>query len=93
MHNHPTPKRFLAVACLLVAGIAPWAEAAEGPAAAPPPVSALVRGRVVDSAGSPVPGANLSLRREADSYLLGGRSGADGRFALEGRARPGRVGA
>ena len=43
-----------------------------------------VRGRVVDSSGSPIPGAVLSLRREADSFLVSGRSGADGRFALEG---------
>ena len=42
-----------------------------------------MRGRVVDSTGSPVPGASLSLRREADSFLVSGWSGADGRFALE----------
>ncbi len=42
-----------------------------------------MRGRVVDSTGSPVPGASLSLRRVADSFLVSGWSGNDGRFALE----------
>ena len=44
----------------------------------------LVRGRVVDPSGAPVPGASLSLRRETDSFRVSGRSGADGRFAIEG---------
>jgi Fe(3+) dicitrate transport protein len=86
--NFPSPTRHLSAACLLVAGIALGPEAAGGPAGAPAPgpLPALVRGRVVDSSGSPVPGASLSLRRGADSFLVSGRSGADGRFALEGRA-------
>jgi Carboxypeptidase regulatory-like domain len=44
-----------------------------------------VRGRVVDSAsGAPVAGASLSLRSESDaeSAVLHGTSGADGRFAF-----------
>jgi Fe(3+) dicitrate transport protein len=48
-----------------------------------PPSAPTVRGRVVDPTGAPVAGAELTLRREADSFLRAGRSGADGRFALE----------
>ena len=45
--------------------------------------AAIVRGRVVDSTGSPVPGAAVSLRRDADSFLTSERTQTDGRFALE----------
>jgi Fe(3+) dicitrate transport protein len=45
---------------------------------------AAVRGRVVDAAGEPLPGATVRLRRESDSFLASVRSGEDGRFALEG---------
>jgi Fe(3+) dicitrate transport protein len=38
---------------------------------------------VVDSTGAPVPGAELSLRRGSDSFLLTARAGDDGRFALD----------
>ncbi|HYN03554.1 MAG TPA: TonB-dependent receptor plug domain-containing protein, partial [Vicinamibacteria bacterium] len=70
----------LVLALALTAGslLAGSAHGTEGPP--------LVRGRVVDPSGAPVPGASLSLRREADSFLVSGRSGADGRFALEGLA-------
>ena len=87
MKNHPAPRRFLVAIGLLLASGAPG-EATGRPLAAPNPgpLSAVVRGRVVDSSGSPVPGASLSLRREADSFLVSGSSGGDGRFALEGLA-------
>ena len=71
---------------LLLAGLAFGTDAPAGPLAAPPAEagqpSPVLRGRVVDATGSPVAGADLSLRREADSFLASGRSGADGRFAI-----------
>jgi Fe(3+) dicitrate transport protein len=85
VRDHPDPKRFLAAAGLLLMGVALGAETGGEPLAVPTPgrPSALVRGRVVDSTGSPVPGAAVSLRREADSFLVSARTGADGRFSLE----------
>ncbi len=85
MRNHRASMRFLSTTGLLLTCLAPGPDAAGGVLAAPRTglSSAVVRGRVVDSTGSPVPGAALSLRREADSFLVSGSSGADGRFALE----------
>ncbi len=89
----PFAPRSLVVSACFIAGLLPEglalgndvpAEALAAPSAEPAVVRALVRGRVVDSTGSPVPGASLSLRRSEDSFLVSGRSEADGRFALEG---------
>jgi Fe(3+) dicitrate transport protein len=92
MLTSPRARRRFAMALgLALAGVAPAAEAPAGPLGPPtgdpgaPPAS--VRGRVVDPTGAPVAGADLSLRRESDSFLLTARTGADGRFALE--AAPG----
>ena len=90
VQDQRSPRLFRAAALLLLMGAAVGAEAGGEPIAVPTsgPPPALVRGRVVDSTGAPVPRAALSLRRVADAFLVSGWSGADGRFALE--ALPGR---
>jgi len=80
VRKHPAPRRLFPVAEMLLV-LLPHATGVAAATLAEP-ASAVVRGRVVDSSGSPVPGADVSLRREADSFLASGRSGADGRFAL-----------
>jgi Fe(3+) dicitrate transport protein len=85
----PQALRRLALAFGLALGsLPPGAQAQAGPPPGDPGARrAFVRGRVVDSTGAPVPGAELSLRRETDSFLLTARPGDDGRFALD--AQPG----
>ena len=85
VQDQRSPRLSRAAALLLLMGAALGAEAGGEPIAVATPGAppALVRGRVVDSTGSPVPGASVSLRRVADSFLVSGWSGKDGRFALE----------
>lgn len=66
------------------------APAAQGqrPAAPPPTGAAEVRGTVRDSAGVPLPGAAVSVRRKADGSLAAGVLGAgDGSFRIQGLVR------
>jgi Fe(3+) dicitrate transport protein len=80
---NPSALRRLALAAGLALGAEALAGPLSAPAGGPAAPRASVRGRVVDSSGAPVAGADLSLRRESDSFLLTARSGDDGRFALD----------